>query len=137
MVKEALSPDISTGDSKLLSNVSKEIIRHTIMETIWVQNTTNLIVACVIVIASEVVTKVYTDNALPLDNTKFTNAFLNAMKNNMKVAAKEISLLCNSPGILKSLEKGLILCTGLYKNGILLAPACANWISNEVEKHHL
>ena len=105
MVKEALSPDISTGDSKLLSNVSKEIIRHTIMETIWVQNTTNLIVACVIVIASEVVTKVYTDNALPLDNTKFTNAFLNAMKNNMKVAAKEISLLCNSPGILKSLEK--------------------------------
>ena len=53
MVKEALSPDISTGDSKLLSNVSKEIIRHTIMETIWVQNTTNLIVACVIVIASE------------------------------------------------------------------------------------
>ena len=105
MVKEALSPDIFTGVSKLLSNVSKEIIRHTIMETIWVQNTTNLIVACVIVIASEVVTKVYTDNALPLDNTKFTNAFLNAMKNNMKVAAKEISLLCNSPGILKSLEK--------------------------------
>ena len=44
MVKEALSPDISTGVSKLLSNVSKEIIRHTIMETIWVQNTTNLII---------------------------------------------------------------------------------------------
>ncbi len=37
--------------------------------------------------------------------------------------------------ILKSLEKGLILCTGFYKNGILLAPACSNWISNEIEKH--
>ena len=39
--------------------------------------------------------------------------------------------------ILKSLEKGLILCTGFYKNGILLAPACSNWISREIERHHL
>lgn len=39
--------------------------------------------------------------------------------------------------ILKSLEKGLILCTGFYKNGILLAPACSNWLSNEIEKHFL
>ena len=39
--------------------------------------------------------------------------------------------------ILKSLERGLILCTGFYKNGILLAPACSNWISNEIEKHLL
>ena len=37
--------------------------------------------------------------------------------------------------ILKSLEKGLILCSGFYKNGILLAPACANWVSDEIEKH--
>ena len=37
--------------------------------------------------------------------------------------------------ILKSLEKGLILCTGFYKNGILLAPACSNWVSNEIENH--
>ncbi len=37
--------------------------------------------------------------------------------------------------ILKSLEKGLILCSGFYKNGILLAPACSNWIANEIEKH--
>ncbi|MDC3168355.1 FAD-binding oxidoreductase [Prochlorococcus sp. AH-716-D22] len=37
--------------------------------------------------------------------------------------------------ILKSLEKGLILCTGFYKNGILLAPACSNWISDEIENH--
>ncbi len=39
--------------------------------------------------------------------------------------------------ILKSLEKGLILCTGFYKNGILLAPACSNWISEEIENHLL
>ena len=39
--------------------------------------------------------------------------------------------------ILKSLEKGLILCTGFYKNGILLAPACSKWISTEIENHLL
>ena len=39
--------------------------------------------------------------------------------------------------ILKSLEQGLILCTGFYKNGILLAPACSNWILNEIKKHLL
>ena len=39
--------------------------------------------------------------------------------------------------ILKSLEKGLILCTGFYKNGILLAPACSDWISNEINNHLL
>jgi len=39
----------------------------------------------------------------------------------------------NEPSpILKTLEKGLILCTGFYKNGILLAPACSNWIKNEI-----
>ena len=39
--------------------------------------------------------------------------------------------------IMKSLEKGLILCSGFYKNGILLAPACSNWISDEIENHLL
>ena len=39
--------------------------------------------------------------------------------------------------ILKSLEKGLILCSGFYKNGILLAPACSNWILKEIKKHLL
>ncbi len=39
--------------------------------------------------------------------------------------------------ILKSLEKGLILCTGFYKNGVLLAPACSNWISDEIENNLL
>ena len=37
--------------------------------------------------------------------------------------------------ILKSLEEGLILCSGFYKNGILLAPACSAWVSEEVKKH--
>ncbi len=37
--------------------------------------------------------------------------------------------------VLKSLEKGLIICSGFYKNGILLAPACADWLKNEILKH--
>ena len=37
--------------------------------------------------------------------------------------------------ILKTLEKGLILCSGFYKNGILLAPACSKWVLEEVKKH--
>jgi len=37
--------------------------------------------------------------------------------------------------LLKSLEKGLILCSGFYKNGILLAPACSHWVSEEIKKH--
>ena len=34
--------------------------------------------------------------------------------------------------IMKNLENGLILCTGFYKNGILLAPACSKWVAKEV-----
>jgi len=37
--------------------------------------------------------------------------------------------------ILKSLDKGLILCSGFYKNGILLAPACSHWVLEEIKKH--
>ena len=37
--------------------------------------------------------------------------------------------------LLESLEEGLILCSGFYKNGILLAPACSDWVSEEVKKH--
>ena len=37
--------------------------------------------------------------------------------------------------LLKSLDKGLILCSGFYKNGILLAPSCSHWISEEIKKH--
>ena len=37
--------------------------------------------------------------------------------------------------IMKGLEKGLILCTGFYKNGILLAPACSEWLMKEIISH--
>ena len=37
----------------------------------------------------------------------------------------------------KNLEEGLILCTGFYKNGFLLAPACSNWVASELTKYFL
>ncbi len=37
--------------------------------------------------------------------------------------------------IMKNLEDGLILCTGFYKNGILLAPACSKWVANEIKNY--
>ena len=39
--------------------------------------------------------------------------------------------------IQKNLEEGLILCTGFYKNGFLLAPTCSNWVSSELKKYFL
>jgi D-amino-acid oxidase len=37
--------------------------------------------------------------------------------------------------IMKNLGSGLIICTGFYKNGILLAPACSKWVANEIKKY--
>ena len=37
--------------------------------------------------------------------------------------------------ILKELEDGLLINTGHYRNGILLAPACAEWIELKIEKN--
>ena len=37
--------------------------------------------------------------------------------------------------IMKNLQNGLIICTGFYKNGILLAPACSKWVANEIKKY--
>jgi len=37
--------------------------------------------------------------------------------------------------IMKNLKDGLIICTGFYKNGILLAPACSKWVANEVKNY--
>ncbi len=37
--------------------------------------------------------------------------------------------------IMKNLEEGLIICTGFYKNGILLAPACSKWVANEAKNY--
>ena len=38
--------------------------------------------------------------------------------------------------LLKKLEPGLILATGHYRNGILLAPASAEWVAEEVMRDH-
>ncbi len=40
-----------------------------------------------------------------------------------------------SSPIMKNLDDGLFICSGFYKNGILLAPACSRWIAKEVEKY--
>ena len=37
--------------------------------------------------------------------------------------------------IMKNLEDGLIICTGFYKNGILLAPSCSKWVANEIKNY--
>ena len=37
--------------------------------------------------------------------------------------------------IMRNLEDGLIVCTGFYKNGILLAPACTKWVANEIKNY--
>ncbi|MDC3031307.1 FAD-binding oxidoreductase [Prochlorococcus sp. AH-716-P08] len=37
--------------------------------------------------------------------------------------------------IMQNLEDGLIICTGFYKNGILLAPACSKWVANEIKNY--
>ena len=37
--------------------------------------------------------------------------------------------------IMKKIEDGLIVCTGFYKNGILLAPACSKWVASAVKSY--
>ena len=37
--------------------------------------------------------------------------------------------------IMKNLGDGLLICTGFYKNGILLAPACSKWVANEIKSY--
>jgi len=37
--------------------------------------------------------------------------------------------------IMKNFGNGLIICTGFYKNGILLAPACSKWVANEIKNY--
>jgi len=39
--------------------------------------------------------------------------------------------------IQKNLENGLIICTGFYKNGFLLAPSCSHWVANELNKYFI
>ena len=41
----------------------------------------------------------------------------------------------NEPSpLLKELEPGLLINTGHYRNGILLAPYCAEWIGINIDK---
>ena len=43
----------------------------------------------------------------------------------------------NEPSpILKSLEEGLIINSGHYRNGILISPACAEWVAKEISKEN-
>ncbi len=37
--------------------------------------------------------------------------------------------------IMKNLGDGLVICTGFYKNGILLSPACSKWVANEIKNY--
>ena len=40
----------------------------------------------------------------------------------------------NEPApLLKELETGLIINTGHYRNGILLAPSCAEWVGMKID----
>ena len=40
----------------------------------------------------------------------------------------------NEPApLLKELEPGLLINTGHYRNGILLAPSCAEWIGLKID----
>ena len=79
----------------------------------------------------------------PEENTfeKLTN-FLDSKPSwlmNGKISKKWYGIRSRPEGepspIMRSFEDGLIICTGFYKNGILLAPACSKWVTNEVKNY--
>ncbi len=79
----------------------------------------------------------------PQENTfeKLTN-FLDKKPNWLmkgKISKKWYGIRSRPDGepspIMKNLEDGLIICTGFYKNGILLAPACSKWVANEIKNY--
>jgi len=79
----------------------------------------------------------------PEENTfeKLTN-FLDKKPNWLmkgKISKKWFGIRSRPDGkpspIMKNLEDGLIICTGFYKNGILLAPACSRWVANEIKNY--
>ncbi len=82
-------------------------------------------------------------NTKPEENTfeKLTN-FLEKKPNWLmkgKISKKWYGIRSRPDGepspIMKNLEDGLIICTGFYKNGILLAPACSKWVANEIKNY--
>jgi len=79
----------------------------------------------------------------PEKNTfeKLTN-FLDKKPNGLeegKISKKWYGIRSRPDGepspIMKNLDDGLIICTGFYKNGILLAPACSKWVANEIKNY--
>tara|TARA_Y100001970_G_scaffold293643_1_gene441909 strand:+ start:3828 stop:4910 length:1083 start_codon:yes stop_codon:yes gene_type:complete len=58
---------------------------------------------------------------------------------NAKITKKWFGIRSKPDGepspIMRILDDGLIICTGFYKNGILLAPACSRWVANEIKKY--
>jgi D-amino-acid oxidase len=79
----------------------------------------------------------------PIKNTfeKLTN-FLDKKPNWLmkgKISKKWYGIRSRPHGepspIMKNLEDGLIICTGFYKNGFLLAPACSKWVANEIKNY--
>ena len=83
------------------------------------------------------------DSSKPEENTfeKLTN-FLDKKPNWLikgKISKKWYGIRSRPDGepspIMKNLEDGLIICTGFYKNGILLAPACSKWVANEIKNY--
>ena len=82
-----------------------------------------------------------------LENTLSPNEnYLNNMKGSIPSNWSDSTLVNNqwygirarptneaSP-IIKNLEPGLLINTGHYRNGILLAPACAEWIGQEINE---
>ncbi|MBO8207295.1 FAD-binding oxidoreductase [Prochlorococcus marinus XMU1406] len=82
-------------------------------------------------------------STMPEENTfqKLTN-FLDKKPNWLmkgKIARKWFGIRSRPDGepspIMKNLGDGLIICTGFYKNGILLAPACSKWVANEINSY--
>ena len=82
-------------------------------------------------------------NTKPEENTfeKLTN-FLDKKPNWLmkgKISKKWHGIRSRPDGepspIMKNLKDGIIVCTGFYKNGILLAPACSKWVANEIKNY--
>ncbi len=73
-----------------------------------------------------------------LNNLYLHNLYLPKWTREARTIRKWYGIRCRpkkdySP-IIKVIDENLLLCTGLFRNGILLAPACAEWIANEIDK---
>ena len=126
---QAIEVDINDEEVDLLSLPKQFNIDG---KNIIIQSKTKLIIGS----TNEYVTK-------PGKNTfeKLTN-FLNKKPSWLtkgKICKKWFGIRSKPDGeaspIMKNLNDGLIICTGFYKNGILLAPACSRWVANEIKNY--